>query len=182
MIIGDRIRLRAPEREFIPIFTNWLNDTEVMHGLTIFKPMSIAGEEIWFENMLKRPEHEQPFTIESKDSDGKFLPIGNIGLFEIDWIARKAEFGIMIGRKDHWGQGLGTESIKLFLDYCFNTLNLNCIRLSVYSYNKRAQHVYEKIGFVHEGVLRQTIFRFGKYHDEIKMSILRSEWFSRESK
>ncbi|MBT3669606.1 MAG: GNAT family N-acetyltransferase [Chloroflexi bacterium] len=182
MIYGERIRLRAPEREFIPLFFDWINDPEVRHGLTIFKPMSIAGEEIWFEKMLKLPEHEQPFTIEVKDENGKYLPIGNIGLFDIDWIARKSEFGIMIGRKDHWDQGLGTDTIKLFLEYCFNTLNLNCVRLSVYSYNTRAQHVYENIGFVHEGVLRQSIFRFGEYHDEIKMSVLRSEWLSGKQK
>lgn len=178
MIYGERIRLRAPEREFIPLFTEWVNDPEVKHGLTIFLPMSIAGEEMWFDKMLKGPAYEQPFTIEAKDNNNEYVPIGNIGLMDIDWIARKAELGIMIGRKDYWNKGYGAESIQLFLDYCFNTLNLNCVRLSVYSYNSRAKHLYEKLGFKHEGILRQAIFKFGEYHDEIKMSILKSEWLS----
>ena len=93
MIYGERIRLRAPEREIIPLFTDWINDPEVKHGLTIFIPMSIAGEEIWFENMLKRPQLEQPLTIEAKGEDGEYTPIGNMGLMDIDWIARRAEFG-----------------------------------------------------------------------------------------
>ncbi len=176
MIYGERIRLRAPEREFIPLFTEWINDPEVIHGLQIISPMSLVGEEIWFDNMLKRPKFEQPLTIECKDNQGNYIPIGNIGLLAIDWISRKSEFGIMIGNKNYWNKGLGTEAIKVFLNYCFNTINLNCVRLSVYSYNIKAKQLYEKMGFKYEGKLREAIYKFGEYHDEIKMSILKSEW------
>ena len=176
MIYGERIRLRAPEREFIPLFTKWINDPEVIKGLKITLPMSLAGEEIWFNDMLKMPKYERPLTIEYKEEDNSYIPIGNIGLGPIDWVSRKSELGIVIGEKEYWNKGLGKESIELFLNFCFNTINLNCVRLSVFSYNKNASHLYEKIGFKHEGVLREAIFRFGEYHDEIKMSILNSEW------
>ena len=69
MIYGERIRFRAPERRDIPLFTEWFNDPEVRHGLTIFLPMSIASEEKWFESMLSRPQEEQPLVVETKVGD-----------------------------------------------------------------------------------------------------------------
>ena len=66
MIYGKRIRFRSPERDDLPIFVNWINDPEVREGLSLFLPMSMAKEELWFDNMLKSPEEEQPLSIEVK--------------------------------------------------------------------------------------------------------------------
>ena len=55
-------------------------------------------------------------------------------------------------------------------------MNINKIKLHVYSFNPRAIKSYEKCGFIKEGVLRQEIFRKGKYHDEIIMGLLRDEF------
>ena len=64
MIYGKRIQLRAPEREDIPLFVKWLNDTEVRRGLARYLPISTAEEERWFAGMLDRPAVEHPLTIE----------------------------------------------------------------------------------------------------------------------
>ena len=66
--------------------------------------------------------------------------------------------------------------MKLLLEYGFNTLNLNRIDLKVNDFNSRAIKCYQKIGFIEEGRMRQSCFRNGKYHDQIIMSVLRSEW------
>ena len=89
--------------------------------------------------------------------------------------------GIMIGEKDKQGHGYGLESMKLFLDYCFNTLNLHRICLEVYSFNKGAIELYKKLGFVTEGTFREHSFKFGKYHDLIFMGLLDSEWKKNEN-
>ena len=62
------------------------------------------------------------------------------------------------------------------VDYAFGTLNLNRVELRVFSFNKRAIGVYERVGFVRDGVLRQSQYHDGTYHDDIVMSILREEW------
>jgi len=85
----------------------------------------------------------------------------------------------MIGDKSVWNQGLGTETISLLLKHGFETLNLNRIALKVYSDNPRARRTYEKTGFVHEGTLRQAVYKNGHYGDIELMSILRSEWDAR---
>ncbi len=175
MIYGDRIRLRAVSHDDLALFVEWLNDPEVRDGISIFLPMSQTHEEQWFEAMLKRPQEEHPLMIEIKDQD-TWVPVGNIALFGIDWRSRNAEVGIMIGAKAYWNQGYGSEVMRLMLQHGFNTLNLNRIFLRVFDWNIRAVRAYEKVGFVHEGCMRQAQFHEGEYRDVLIMSVLRTEW------
>jgi diamine N-acetyltransferase len=179
IIYGERIRLRAPEREDVKKFHEWINDPEVTLGLSLYLPMSMRDEEAWFENVAKRPPDEKPLTIDVRAGDGWRL-IGNSGFFEIDHVAHSAEVGIMIGDKSVWNQGLGTEAISLLLRHGFETLNLNRIFLRVYAENPRAIRSYQKAGFVHEGTLREAVFKRGKFDDLHMMSILRREWLARK--
>ena len=176
MIYGDRLRLRAVERSDLERFVEWLNDPEVREGLLLHLPMSVAEEEKWFEDMIKRPDEEHPMVIEIRQ-DESWAMIGNCGIHNIDWRLRSAEVGIFIGEKGFWDQGYGTEAMKLLLDHSFNTLNLNRIALQVYEDNPRAVRAYEKVGFVHEGRARQGMYKNGRYVDIIWMSVLRSEWW-----
>jgi diamine N-acetyltransferase len=175
MIEGEGIRLRAPEREDLPRFVLWLNDPEVREGLSLFLPMSMAEEENWYENMLKRPPETHPMTIEVEEPDG-WVAIGNMGIFDIDKIAHSAELGIMIGNKAYWNKGFGTRAIQLMLKHCFETMNLHRVFLRVHQTNPRAIRCYEKVGFIHEGRLREAIFQDGGYHDLLMMGVLRDEW------
>jgi diamine N-acetyltransferase len=175
MIFGERIRLRALRRVDLALFVDWLNDPEVTRGLMVNLPFSIHDEENWFDQTRKKPLEERPLTIDILTEAG-WEPIGNCGLFNIDWRIRKAEFGIMIGAKQQWDKGYGTEALRLILQHGFSTLNLNRISLQVYETNPRAMRSYEKAGFVHEGKLRQGHYQDGNYVDVFIMSVLRSEW------
>jgi RimJ/RimL family protein N-acetyltransferase len=175
MIMGEQIRLRAMRRDNLPLFVEWLNDPEVTRGLVPYLPFSLEDEEEWFDGMRKKPQEERPLTIEIKTPAG-WEPIGNYGLFSIDWRIRSAELGIVIGAKESWDKGYGTEALGLILQFGFQTLNLNRIALRVYENNPRAIRAYEKAGFVHEGKLRQGHYHDGEYVDVFLMSILRSEW------
>ena len=175
IIYGERIRLRAPEREDIPLFLKWFNDPEVTITLFNYLPLSLVEEENWFDEMIKSPAEEHPLTIEVKEKNS-WKAVGNTAFITINWIARSAEIGIAIGEKDYWNQGYGTEAMKLMLKHGFETLNLNRIYLRVYEFNKRGIRAYEKTGFVHEGCMRQALHKQGRYHDVLFMSVLREEW------
>lgn len=179
MIYGKRVRLRAPERSDIPRFVAWLNDPEVVAGLMVALPMSMADEEAWFEQMLKSPREQHPMTIEIRQGD-EWLPVGNCSYHEIDWRCRAGEVGIFIGEKAQWNQGYGTEVMQLLVKHGFETLNLNRVCLQVYASNPRAIRSYEKVGFVHEGRRRQAMYKNGEYVDVLLMSILRSEWHTEQ--
>jgi RimJ/RimL family protein N-acetyltransferase len=180
MICGDEIRFRAPEREDIPRFVEWLNKPKVLTGLTIYLPISRETEGNWFDNMLKAPLEEHPFVIEVQIKNDWEM-IGNIGFNSLNYRVRSAEVGIFIGETKYWDCGYGTKAMNLMLRHGFKTLNLNRIMLRVFSDNPRAIHVYEKCGFVHEGILRQAVFSNGSYKDEILMSILFDEWLSKST-
>ena len=175
MIYGDRIRLRAPEREDLPRFVAWLNDPQVRTGLMIDLPLSQVMEEGWFENMLKQPVEEHPMVIELLQDDS-WIPLGNCAFHEINWRYRSAQVGLFIGEKSYWDKGIGTEVMCLLLKHGFETLNLNRIGLMVFENNHRAIRAYEKAGFIHEGRTRQGHYQEGEYLDIIHMSILRAEW------
>jgi len=175
MIYGKRVRFRSIERDDIPKFVKWLNDPDVRDGISRILPISIAEENDWFTGVLSRSEVERPFVIEIQEGTA-WETIGNCGFFNVDWRIRSAELGIMIGEKRYWNRGYGTNAMNLLLKIGFETLNLNRIMLRVHDNNPRAIHVYEKVGFVMEGTLRQAEYRNGKYLNMYVMSVLYSEW------
>lgn len=77
-------------------------------------------------------------------------------------------------------QGLGTEALKLMLEFGFKNLGLYKIKLEVQAENHRAIRVYEKCGFVAAGVLRCEIFDGEKFSDMICMEIFREDFFSQK--
>ena len=177
MILGKKTRLRAIERQDIPAFVRWLNDPEVTRFLTLYSPISTANEERWFEKQLD-DSNAHVFAIETLES----VHIGNVGLHNIDWKNRNALLGIFIGEKTHWGLGYGTDAVRAILSFAFSEMNLHCVYLDVFAFNKRAQRVYEKAGFALEGVQRQRLFHEGKYHDVLIMSILHSEFIQEKER
>ena len=175
MIYGERLRLRALERKDLPLFVAWLNDPEVRENLFVSHPLSMAEEEIWFERMLKQSQLERPLCIEVKSGD-EWQVIGNLSLMDISNTNRNAELGIVIGDKNYWSQGYGTEAIRILVNHAFKELNLHRVYLRVYATNPRGIRCYEKVGFRHEGTQREAIFKNGKYIDMHMMSVLQTEW------
>jgi len=178
MITGERVRLRAIERDDLPRFVQWLNDPEVRDNLELYQPLSTPQEEKWFEEILKRNIDEQPLGIEMK-ADGSWQLIGNISFFNLDRREQSAEVGIFIGEKKYWGKGYGTEALDLMVGHGFRHLNLNRIFLRVFETNPRGIRSYEKAGFSHEGRMRQARYQNGSFVDVLVMSILKDEWTKR---
>ena len=181
-LYGDQVRLRASERTDLQNFVRWFGDPEVTENLDMIGVMGMANEEIWFEDMIKRPAIEQVLVIEVKTEPAPsgnpeiWLPIGTIGLYDVNSIARHAELGISIGEKAYWNRGFGSEAIRILLNEGFYKYNLHRIELRVNARNHRAIKAYEKVGFVHEGTKRESTFRDGEYMDMLVMSVLRPEW------
>ena len=102
--------------------------------------------------------------------------LGEVVINDIDRNNRSASLRIAINRKEDFSKGYGSESLLLALNYGFGMLNLHRIELEVFSFNQRAIHVYEKIGFKREGIKREGAFYYNKYYDIITMSILEEEF------
>lgn len=172
MFYGEKVCLRAYKADDIEIATKYVNDKELKKLLvtTIPFPMTSWEEEEWIKSQKSNNQGNYNFAIEDIET-GKY--IGGCGIQSVDWLARVAIVGIMIGNKDYWGKGYGTDAMKVLIDFIFNDMNINKIRLQTFSFNERAIKSYEKCGFKVEGVLKNEIFKEGKYYDEIIMSIFR---------
>jgi RimJ/RimL family protein N-acetyltransferase len=157
------------ERGDLPIFTKWLNDPEVTEHLPVSPPRTLDEEEKWYDSAIMC--NDDVLAIETKD--GRL--IGSISLMDMDYIDRKVEIGILIGEKDLWSKGYGTDSLNTILTYLFNELNMNRVSLYVDVSNLAAVHCYEKCGFRKEGTLREYRFKNGGFKDCYIMSTLRSD-------
>ncbi len=171
-LIGNRIYLRPLDESDVDRCLRWINDPEVLSTIGQRFPKSRIREEEWLATQYKSEKHFS-VAIVIKDGDRH---IGNCGFNDIDYANRKAVFGILIGEKDEWDKGYGTEAARLLVDYGFNQLNLHRISLQVYSNNPRAIRAYEKAGFTREGTMRESYFRNGRYYDTLIMAILNAEW------
>ncbi len=172
-LTGDRIYLRPLDATTdLDACLRWINDPELQARIGRRHPMSRAQEQAWLEGQYKREDHMN-LAIVLKDGDRH---IGNCGFIQIDLVNRNAEFGILIGEEDAWGQGYGPEAVRLILKYGFEELGLHRVGLTAFSFNAHALRAYEKVGFVREGTQREAYFRNGAFHDIYVMSVLESEW------
>lgn len=174
LITGENVHFDAVTRDDLALITKWFSDTETLEFIreeAVF-PQHEKETEDWYEK-IKKSKDSYHFLIRLNENN---RPIGVINLKNLNFKSRFAIFGIMIGEKDCWDKGYGTEATRLMVRYGFWELNLNRIELAVVSFNKRAIRSYEKLGFQPEVVKRQSLYRDGEYHDTIVMGLLRDEW------
>jgi RimJ/RimL family protein N-acetyltransferase len=171
MIRGEKVVLRAPEPEDLERCYVWMNDREVTRFTTMRFPISRGAELKWLQQD-RDPAQVVELAIESLEGEH----IGNCGLMRVDHLCRSAELGIVIGDKNYWARGYGTDAVLTLCGFGFAEMNLNRIELHVYDYNSRGIACYEKCGFSHEGRRRAAGYREGATHDILIMGLLADEY------
>ena len=101
-------------------------------------------------------------------SNPRMRHVGSVGLY----VHTDYQVGLYV-HTDYQNQGVGTALMKVLLDLADNWLMLVRVELEVYADNERAIHLYEKLGFEKEGLLRMTTVRSGRYVDDCKMARIR---------
>jgi RimJ/RimL family protein N-acetyltransferase len=163
-----RVRLTPLEETDLPVLFEWINNRALVELSSAFAPVSAAEHRRWFEAIRQRHD-AHVFAIRRLDSPA---PIGTCQLHDVHPVHRSAELQIRIGDASSRGQGLGTEAVRLLVEYGFGTLRLHRIALHVFATNLAAQRAYEKAGFVREGVLKDAAFVGGHFVDSVVMAIL----------
>ncbi len=177
LLRGEQVHLTAENPEVMSVnFSRWFQDTEWLRFLDTEPPRMFSEKKWkeWLEKDLEKGVSDGVFfTIRTLESD---KVIGFIGLFDLYLGHGDALVAIALGERDYWGKGYGTDAMRIMLRYAFNELNLRRVGLIVFEYNPRAIRSYEKVGFAHEGRIRQVMQRDGKRWDYLYMGILREEW------
>ena len=176
---GEKIGLSKLTAEHVAAYyVDWLNDREVTKTLVTGLFPSSIEDVAAFVGDADGPKRVS-FAITRKD-EGRH--IGNVKLDVIDWIGRKADFGILIGDRRSWGQGFASEATALVLRYAFTTLNLERVTLGVLADHTSAIRVYEKLGFIREGVRPREQHVDGVQKDVLIMGVSRSRFLQTQSR
>ena len=158
------IALRELTEKDIPILNKWRNDKNISDFLvTNYTYINIETDIAWFKKYLNERDNNCRFSIIDAGKDSEDI-VGVVYLTEINWINRNACVGIIIG-DDQQNKGYGTEAIKLIVNHAFNNLNLHRVYAYILEYNDRSVKIFEKNNFVLDGVLKEAIFKNGKYHN-----------------
>ena len=176
---GSLVVLRRHVPENVAAFQRWYADPEVAR-LARYQDAPMRSDEIDRFFQLRALGHES-LTMAIHERDGDRL-IGSCAFSQVDGENGSAMFHITIGEKDAWGRGYGTEATQLMLDHAFGTLGLHRIALTVFEFNERAIRAYRRCGFLVEGRARESIWRDGRWWDEVAMSVLASEWRERRER
>jgi RimJ/RimL family protein N-acetyltransferase len=176
---GDLVVLRKHLRENVGAFQRWYSDPEVAR-LARYQDAPMRADEIDRFFQLRALGHESlTMAIHERATDRL---IGSCAFSQLDGENGSAMYHITIGEKDTWGRGYGTEATRLMLDHAFGTLGLHRIGLTVFEFNERAIRAYRACGFILEGRARESIWRDGRWWDELAMSVIASEWHERRAR
>ena len=169
----SRIYLRALEPEDYKTSILWRRDDEIweMVGSTKYF-VSEAYERKWVEDTIFNSRDIKLAVCEV----GTNKHIGNVYATNIDQTNRSCTTGIMIGNHDYWGRGYGSEAYRLLLDYLFNERNINRVQAYVLESNVASLKMHQKVGYKIEGTLRQSVFKNGRYQNQVLLSLLREEY------
>ena len=100
---------------------------------------------------------------------------GICGFKPIDKTNRSAEMGYWLAESVA-GRGIMTQCVRTLIDYAFRDLQINRIELRAATENGRSRRVAERLGFIHEGNLREAEWLNDHFVDQAIYSILKREW------
>lgn len=101
--------------------------------------------------------------------------VGVIGLHAINQANKSTSIGYWLAESAS-GKGIMTRATKAVVTYCFEELHLNRIEIRAATGNVRSQAIPKRLGFVHEGTLRQVEWLYDHYVDHLLFAMLREDY------
>lgn len=172
----QRIYLRALEPEDYKTSINWRKDEEIW---------GMVGSSKYFVSEAYEKKRVEDTIFNSRDiklavceiNTSKY--IGNVYATDIDQTNRSCTTGVLIGDHDYWNQGFASEAYRLLLDYLFNERNINRVQAYVLESNIPSLKMHQKVGYQIEGTLRQSVYKNGRYQDQVLLSVLKEEYLKK---
>lgn len=178
MISGQEVIIHEASVDDVDLLCEWWANPALMQSVGF--PNGVQTNKTRLRNTLIEQNLLKSFQRKScryividKES---LNPIGELCFHDMDLLNKSCEIGIKICDLSYQGKGFGYDALKTFLIFLFYEFDLNRIELTTLLENKRAQGLYQKIGFHEVGVKRQCWRdEQGEYHDVVVMDILKHE-------
>ena len=178
VLMGRRVVLREPRDDDTGPLFEYTSDPDVTRFLAVAPPASPDDTRHFIAKCREHrlQDREYVYVIADAASD---RAIGVIGLRHVDQPMRTAQIGTWLGR-EYWGTGANDEAKQLLLDFSFGLLALHRIEARIAVENRRSRRAFERLGARNEGVLRESFYKDGVYHDQDLFVVLEQDWRSRQ--
>lgn len=167
---GVRVDLREHQVANREAFIRWYGDAEIAEMLRHdLMPLAPARARNYFDSIiLPQSSRGTCWAIHEHDT-GRL--IGMTAVTDLRPSDRSCLFRIVIGEKDAWGHGYGTEATALVGDIVYQDLGLDRIRLEVFQHNERARRAYARVGFHQTGQHSEWVNTAQRRLDVIEMEL-----------
>ena len=168
IISGSKTRLREKKLTDVRNDYRWQADPEL--AKLDAAPVLIMSFSLYLLDYATalHQSHSNRYPLADRTLDGKH--IGNCTCYDIDEKKGEAQLGIMIGNRDYWDKGYGTDAVNTMVDYVFRTTRLKRLYLKTLDWNLRAQKCFARCGFTPFGHLRRNGYDF------TLMELKREQW------
>ncbi len=176
---GERVELREHELSNRNQFVEWYADKEIAEMLRHdLSPLSPARARSYFDSIILPASASGTCWAIHERATGQL--IGSTALTEIH-PDKSCLFRIVIGDKQAWGKGYGTETTALVVAKAFETLGLEQVRLEVFSHNLRAQRTYQRVGFHETGRHLEWVAPQRRELTVLEMTLQKDDWLRSRS-
>ena len=168
MLSGHKVILRRKKLSDARNDYRWQADPELARlDATPLLTVSYDRYLLDYTTALRSPvPARRVFAIET--SEGRH--IGNCVYYHIDEARGEAEVGIMIGERDYWDKGYGTDAVTALVNHIFRETALRRLYLKTLEWNQRARKCFRKCGFSPCGSMNRNGYQFAL------MELHRKEW------
>ncbi|PIS09250.1 hypothetical protein COT75_02505 [Candidatus Beckwithbacteria bacterium CG10_big_fil_rev_8_21_14_0_10_34_10] len=176
MIKGKKVVLRPINKQDFPILHQWINNPAVVsfwYGKDKLRSKKWVKDH--FDVIIKGRTNSSCWMVEVKGQPIGFI-YNNVNKDDDKKFIGRVELDILIGEDNQWGKGYGTDALKAMIKYAFEIQRAQRVYLTPHIKNIRAIHVYQKVGFKKEGVLRHFEKFEGQWIDCLMMSIIKKEY------
>ncbi len=171
-LTGDLVVLRPVRVADAPALLSGMLDPEVARLTGTHMKSRPEELERWYASRAEHHDRLDLAIVERATGEC----VGEVVLNDLDPRNCSCSFRIALFGRRFFGRGLGTEASRMILGHAFDVAGLHRVELEVYAFNPRARHVYEQIGFVHEGTKRDALCWDGEWIDAYAMAVLAHEW------
>ena len=178
MFLFEDIGLRPIEKRDLEEIRLLRNSQSTWIHLTSVELINEAQQLQWYENVCRDKDIEYYSVVKIKyefpvQYEKEFL--GIIRVKDIDLTNRSAMIGLDI-KPGFRRQGVGTRAFTASLEYFFQHRNFHRLYLCVLENNEFAQKLYKNVGFSLEGVMKEAIWRSGRWNDYLVFSLLEDHY------
>lgn len=165
-----KIRFRVIQSVDLEKIMRWRMLPEVTLYMYTNPQLTLDDQMIWYESI--KGDQTKKYWIVNVDNED----VGLVGLYNIDTIHRRCEWGYYLGSEAVRGKGIA-RAVELSLHhYVFELLNMNKLCSEVFAWNDFVISIHQKYGSSIEGKRRCHIHKNGEFHDIVEMAILKKDW------